>query len=84
MDTCILDISLTPSAPLLRPDITEIDFDGLLSPPLKLREDPANGCGGVIWQAGKTLAKYVIQNYDSERLKGKRIVELGAGGGFVG
>ena len=73
-----------PSAARLEARITEIDFDGLLSPPLKLHEDLTRGCGGMIWQAGNTLAKYVIQNYDSEKLKGKKIVELGAGGGLVG
>jgi len=75
---------LVPNAARLEARITETDFDGLLSPPLKLHEDLARGCGGMIWKAGNILAKYVIRNYDSEKLKGKRIVELGAGGGLVG
>ncbi|KAF8458922.1 putative methyltransferase-domain-containing protein [Terfezia claveryi] len=75
---------LIPNSARLEACITETDFDGLLFPPLKLHEDLERGCGGMIWQAGSTLAKYVLRNYDSEKLKGKRIVELGAGGGLVG
>jgi hypothetical protein len=49
---------------------TSIDFDGLLSPPLKLHEDLANGCGGQLWPAGMVLAKYMLRE-QKDRLKGK-------------
>lgn len=79
-----LSEDLVPNADRLEARITVTDFDGLLSPPLQLHEDLARGCGGMIWQAGNTLAKYVIRNYTNEKLRGKRVVELGAGGGLVG
>ncbi|RPA95591.1 hypothetical protein L873DRAFT_1697667 [Choiromyces venosus 120613-1] len=77
---------LVEPAPILQPRITETTFDGLLSSPVKLHEDLAKGCGGQIWPAGETLAKYLLRRYgrNSNGLKGKRIVELGAGGGLVG
>lgn len=75
---------LVPVAERLEARITSTDFDGLLNLPLRLHEDLARGCGGMIWQAGDTLAKYVIRHYNSQDLRGKRIVELGAGGGLVG
>ncbi|KAI3322576.1 putative methyltransferase-domain-containing protein [Xylariaceae sp. AK1471] len=64
---------------------TETDFGGLLSVGKKLRlhEDLANGCGGQLWPAGMTLARYMLR-YQAGRLRGKRILELGAGGGLVG
>jgi hypothetical protein len=41
--------------------ISSVDFDGLLSPPLRLHEDLAEGCGGQLWPAGLTLAKYMLR-----------------------
>ena len=75
---------LIPSAARLEARITETDFDGLLAQPLKLHEDLSKGCGGKIWQAGNILASYVLQNFDADKVRGKKIVELGAGGGLVG
>jgi hypothetical protein len=49
---------------------TSIDFDGLLSPPLRLHEDLANGCGGQLWPAGMVLAKYMMR-VQKATLKGK-------------
>jgi hypothetical protein len=49
---------------------TSIDFDGLLSRPLKLHEDLANGCGGQLWPAGMVLAKYMLRNH-KDTLNGK-------------
>ncbi|KAF2035521.1 hypothetical protein EK21DRAFT_96744 [Setomelanomma holmii] len=74
---------LVPPAPIKAAGITEIDFDGLLSPPLKLHEDLKNGCGGQLWPAGMVLSKYMLRNH-AQSLVGKDIVELGAGGGLVG
>ncbi|KAI1735494.1 putative methyltransferase-domain-containing protein [Xylaria scruposa] len=64
---------------------TETDFDGLLpaGKQLRLREDLKNGCGGQLWPAGMTLARYMLR-YHAKSLAGKRILELGAGGGLVG
>jgi hypothetical protein len=49
---------------------TSIDFDGLLSPPLKLHEDLTNGCGGQLWPAGMVLAKYMLRAHRNT-LRGK-------------
>ena len=38
-----------------------IDFDGLLSPTLKLHEDVTNGNGGQAWIAGMILTKYLLR-----------------------
>jgi protein N-lysine methyltransferase METTL21A len=38
-----------------------VDFDRLLSTPLKLHENLANGCGGQLWPAGMVLAKYILR-----------------------
>ncbi|KAI8950704.1 putative methyltransferase-domain-containing protein [Xylaria longipes] len=64
---------------------TETDFDGLLPAggQLRLHEDLKNGCGGQLWPAGMTLARYMLR-YHARSLAGKRILELGAGGGLVG
>ncbi|KAI0536973.1 putative methyltransferase-domain-containing protein [Xylaria digitata] len=64
---------------------TETDFGGLLSVGNKLRlhEDLTNGCGGQLWPAGMTLARYMLR-YHGKGLADKRILELGAGGGLVG
>ncbi|KAI1123970.1 putative methyltransferase-domain-containing protein [Nemania abortiva] len=64
---------------------TETDFDGLLPADrrLRLHEDLKNGCGGQLWPAGMTLARYLLR-YHKNTLAGKRILELGAGGGLVG
>ncbi|KAF2742477.1 hypothetical protein M011DRAFT_490558 [Sporormia fimetaria CBS 119925] len=63
--------------------VTEVDFDGLLSEPLKLQEDLKNGCGGQLWPAGMVLSKYMLRKH-REDMADKSIVELGAGGGLVG
>ncbi|KAF3936663.1 hypothetical protein ABW19_dt0208699 [Dactylella cylindrospora] len=66
--------------------ITNTTLDGTLTKkPLQLIEDLTNGCGGQLWPAGVRLAKYFIKKYrDSDELAGKRIVELGSGGGITG
>ncbi|KAI4960499.1 hypothetical protein J4E86_002121 [Alternaria arbusti] len=74
---------LVPPAPIKPAGASEIDFDGLLSPPLKLHEDLKNGCGGQLWPAGMVLSKYMLRNH-REDVAGKELVELGAGGGLVG
>ncbi|KAF1839192.1 hypothetical protein BDW02DRAFT_575670 [Decorospora gaudefroyi] len=74
---------LVPPAPIKAAGVSEVDFDGLLSPPLKLHEDLKNGCGGQLWPAGMVLSRYMLRKH-REDVAGKEIVELGAGGGLVG
>ena len=40
-----------------------IDFDGILSKPLELREDLAKGCGGALWPAGLVLGKFILRRH---------------------
>lgn len=61
---------------------TDLTFNGLLSAPLILHEDLAEGCGGQLWPAGMTLARYMLTYHRS--LRDKHIIEIGAGGGLVG
>lgn len=77
---------LVEPAPILVPRVTETTFGNLLKTPIRLHEDLSKGCGGQIWPAGETLAKYLLRRYGKAdgRLKGKRIIELGAGSGLVG
>jgi hypothetical protein len=77
---------LVEPAPILEPHITEATFGNLLEAPIRLHEDLSKGCGGQIWPAGETLARYLLRRYGkgNNGLQGKRIVELGAGGGLVG
>ncbi|KAF2441856.1 hypothetical protein P171DRAFT_465466 [Karstenula rhodostoma CBS 690.94] len=74
---------LVPPAVMKSAGVSEVDFDGLLSPPLKLQEDLTNGCGGQLWPAGMVLSKYMLRKHRSD-LIGKEVIELGAGGGLVG
>jgi hypothetical protein len=45
---------------------TNVTFDGLLSDPLLLKEDLKNGCGGQLWPAGMTLARYLLAQHASD------------------
>ena len=74
---------LVPSALIKSAGVSEVDFDGLLTPALKLEEDLKNGCGGQLWPAGMVLSKYMLRKHRDD-IAGKEIVELGAGGGLVG
>jgi len=79
-------VDLVELAPILEPRITETTFSNLLKTPIRLHEDLSKGCGGQIWPAGETLAKYLLRRYGKAdgSLRGKRILELGAGSGLVG
>ncbi|KAF1928787.1 uncharacterized protein M421DRAFT_62333 [Didymella exigua CBS 183.55] len=76
-------LDFVPPAPLKTAGLAEVDFDSVLSPPLKVHEDLTNGCGGQLWPAGMVLGKYMLRKHKDD-LAGKTIVELGAGGGLVG
>ena len=54
---------------------SEIDFDGLLSTPLRLHEDLKNGCGGQLWPAGMVLSKYLLRSH-KESFKDKTVCVL--------
>ncbi|MCJ1412353.1 hypothetical protein MMC19_006447 [Ptychographa xylographoides] len=73
---------LIPSRAKKSRGITDLAFGGLLNPPLQLEEDLKDGCGGQLWPAGMVLARYLLER--KEELRGKVILELGAGGGLVG
>ncbi|KAI1957761.1 Protein-lysine N-methyltransferase efm6 [Ophidiomyces ophidiicola] len=75
--------ALIPAREIKLATTLQFTFDGLLDPPLKLKEDPKEGCGGHIWPAGMILAKYMLRKHRDDLL-GKQIVELGAGSGLVG
>jgi predicted nicotinamide N-methyase len=74
---------LVPPALIKSAGVSEISFDGLLTPSLKLEEDLKNGCGGQLWPAGMVLSKYMLRKHRDD-VAGKEIIELGAGGGLVG
>ncbi|KXT17621.1 hypothetical protein AC579_10161 [Pseudocercospora musae] len=61
-----------------------VDFGGLLTPPLLLHEDLAEGNGGQAWPAGMILTKYLLRRKRSDLQHASSIVELGAGGGLTG
>lgn len=61
---------LVPPAVIKSAGVSELDFDGLLTPPLRLQEDLKNGCGGQLWPAGMVLAKYMLRKH-AENLMGK-------------
>ena len=42
---------------------SNVSFDGLLSEPLRLKEDLSEGCGGRLWSAGIVLAKYFLRRH---------------------
>jgi hypothetical protein len=63
---------LVPPAPIKSAGASEIDFAGLLSPPLKLHEDLKNGCGGQLWPAGMVLSKYMLRKHRDD-LAGKEM-----------
>lgn len=50
-----------------------VDFDGLLTPPLRLHEDLSEGCGGQLWPAGMLLGKYLLREPQKEGLKDKKM-----------
>lgn len=78
----IFSLEIVPEREIKAAATTKIDFDGLPPRPLILHEDLKNGCGGQLWPAGMNLAKYMLKYHND--LRGKCVVEIGAGGGLVG
>lgn len=55
--------SLAPPREHKAATTTDVTFDGLLKEPLLLKEDLKDGCGGQLWPAGMTLAKYLLSRH---------------------
>lgn len=85
IDVLGISTALIPERTAKAAATTSITFDGLLpsTKPLILHEDLQEGCGGQLWPAGMVLSKYMLQYHKSD-LAGKKVVEIGAGGGLVG
>jgi hypothetical protein len=53
--------------------------------PVTIYQDPnSRNCGTSVWDASVVLSKYIEKAYYGNRLKGKRVLEVGAGCGLVG
>lgn len=78
----VFALDIVPDREIKSASTVSTDFDGLLTHPILLHEDLKDGCGGQLWPAGMNLAKYMLK-YQND-LRGKSIIEIGAGGGLVG
>lgn len=78
----IFSLSLVPERANKAAGTSETTFDNLLIDPLYLHEDLKNGCGGQLWPAGMTLARYMLKYHPD--LRSCSVLEIGAGGGLVG
>jgi protein N-lysine methyltransferase METTL21A len=65
-ETIYLSESLVPSQVHKQATTTSTTFDGLLDPPLLLKEDLKEGCGGQLWPAGMVLAKYMLRKHHAD------------------
>lgn len=61
---------LVPSRSDQLAETISLDFSGLLNPPLSLKQDLTEGCGGKTWPAGMVLSKYLLR-CRLEQLKAK-------------
>ncbi|KAF5966034.1 N2 N2-dimethylguanosine tRNA methyltransferase [Fusarium coicis] len=83
MDAVTISEDIAPLPSFKASGVATVDFDGVLSSPLKVHEDVRSGCGGQTWPAGMLLGKHMLR-YHKGRLADARILELGAGGGLIG
>lgn len=58
--------SLVPVRENKRAGTVLLSLDGLLQPPLQIKEDLKEGCGGKLWPAGMVLAKYMLRKHKSD------------------
>jgi hypothetical protein len=67
-DNSVFGVSedLVPNALKQSAGVSQVDFDGLLSPPLNLQVDLKDGCGGQLWPAGMVLSKYMLRKHRSD------------------
>jgi protein N-lysine methyltransferase METTL21A len=70
-DVFAISEDLVPPAVIKSAGVSEVDFDGALTVPLKLNEDLKNGCGGQLWPAGMVLGRYMLRKV--EELRGKTV-----------
>jgi len=61
---------LVPSRSEQLAETISLDFSELLRPPLTLKQDLTEGCGGKTWPAGMVLSKYLLR-CRLEQLKAK-------------
>ncbi|WXC57704.1 hypothetical protein SNK03_003611 [Fusarium graminearum] len=83
MDPVTISEDIAPLPSFKASGVADVDFDGVLSKPLKVHEDVQSGCGGQTWPAGMLLGKHMLR-YHKDRLVDAQILELGAGGGLIG
>lgn len=62
-DEFAISESLVPAREIKAVGITHVGLDGILKPPLCLKEDLSKGCGGQLWPAGIVLAKYMLRKH---------------------
>jgi len=72
LDPVAVSEDLTPLPSLKQAGDSDIDFDGQLDRPLKVREDVRSGCGGQTWPAGLVLGKHMLR-YHREELQDARM-----------
>ncbi|WWD20541.1 hypothetical protein CI109_105017 [Kwoniella shandongensis] len=53
---------------------------------VRLKVDAGPGCGGIAWRSGEVMSRYLAHRHATfpEKLRGKKIIELGSGTGLVG
>ncbi|KAH3901270.1 uncharacterized protein SCODWIG_02620 [Saccharomycodes ludwigii] len=77
-------LDIVPSRKIEHLGTTGLEFNGQLSPELKIYEDGGGlGCGGKIWIAGELLCEYIMEHKVNFNVYDK-VIELGSGTGIVG
>ena len=61
-----IDVDLAPLPTMKAAATANFDLSGLLSQPLRLHEDLANGCGGQTWPAGFVLGKHMLRYHRTD------------------
>lgn len=67
-----VSVDIAPLPEFKAAGIASVDFEGVLTQPLKLREDVRGGCGGQTWPAGLVLGKHMLR-YHKDRLANARM-----------
>lgn len=85
---------LVESRPIQHFGDSDLTFNGLLTPGLKIHEDGGEtGCGGKVWVAGELLCEFILEMSNNTGLLSKwapqssqfmNVLELGSGTGLVG
>jgi hypothetical protein len=72
---------LVPAQPLsIHNETLHLSFQDIT---VALHMDAGPGCGGIAWQAGEVLSRYIVRQ-GRDYWRGKRVLELGSGTGLVG